>query len=128
MDTNTTNVSMVNPRIIGLNPILRISLKLVLSPIADSAITIQNLDVFELASTKASGNRLVLRRATTAKNNRIKKGKIFFRFTAERPCWIFDLFSSRLVMTEKISTHGIINKVRVSFTITAVFPAADEKA
>ena len=72
MDTKTTKVSTMNPRIIGLNPIFLISPKFVLRPIADRAITIQNFDVFESAGISVLGIIPVLRRATTIRNKMIK--------------------------------------------------------
>lgn len=71
-DTTTTKVSTINPRIIGLYPMFLISPKLVLRPIADKAITIKNLDVFEIVGIISLGIIPALRIATATRNNNIK--------------------------------------------------------
>lgn len=72
MDTKTTKVSTINPRIIGLYLIFLISSKFVLRPIADKAIIIKKLEVFERVSTKLLDKIPLLRITTAIKKNTIK--------------------------------------------------------
>jgi len=128
METKTTNVSTINPKIIGLNPIFLISLKLVFRPMADKAIIMQNFEDLEKAFTRAPGMIPALRIATITRKKMMKYGKIFFKLTDIHPLPLSDLASSLSVIIEKIKTYGIMNNVLVSFTMTAVLPANSEKA
>ena len=116
MATTTTSESTIKPRIIGLGPIFLISLKLVVNPIADKAMIMLNFDALEIDGAIAFGIIPMLRKATTTRNKMMKYGNIFRKSTGvwdSVPC---ALFSRRSLITEKISTYGMMNSVCLLYT------------
>ena len=121
----------MKPCIIGLIPDFFISLKLVPNPIAASAVIIRNLLNSFAPEESAAGITPKLLVIASAINPMINHGNSVHTltfFAASLPtARLFFLIVCRL-MNEKISTVGIMDSVRVSFTIVAKSPAASEKA
>ena len=115
----------------GAKPDFFISLKLVLSPIAASADTIKNLLTSFIPEETACGITPKLLITARARNPRINQGIILvspnFALTASPPAPAA-LRLMRAFMSANAITVGIIESVRVSFTIVAKSPAASENA
>lgn len=76
-ETITTETSIITPAIIGLIPTPLTSLKLVLRPIAPSAVASKNFDSFAVIFTTCSDRIPILLIPTNAKKPKINHGNIF---------------------------------------------------
>ncbi len=104
----------LNPNKIGLPPLFTNFTILVFNPIAPIAITIKNLLNSLIGAVVVFGKLKTVVIIDAKTKNKIKYGKIFFKFT------LLLLFSlSRVRLNAKNKVIGIIARVLVSFTIVA---------
>lgn len=127
LDTATV-AQTIKPSRRGLNPDFNISLKSVLRPTADKAVTIRNLPNEERNTAVDPLITLNVFNREAAKKPKMNHGKVFLmlKFMSLPVFSVLCFFSS--VIAAKNKDIGIIIVVRVSFTIVAYCPAALLKA
>ena len=133
MATITTRAEIINPWSMGAAPDWYISLKLVFRPMAPRDATIRNLLISFRAKDKDGEMNPRLFINARARNPKINHGNrdenfIFALISPFKPVAAASLRLRRTSINAKMITVGMMDNVRVSFTMVAKSPAASEKA